>query len=93
MVLYGFNLRLGSRIQVLYYLNQDFVEKRRDKLFSIDYETRTDSKDFLRHPENEDDEFIDFFYIHRAYTVIEKWFEKKEEETSFDKNEYRMIMF
>lgn len=81
--------RLTTVYLVLYYLNQDFVEKRRDKLFSIDYETRTDSKAFLEHPEHENDECIDFFYIHHAYTVIEKWFEDKEEETSFDKNEYR----
>ena len=81
--------RLTTIYLVLYYLNQDFVEKRRDKLFSIDYETRGDSKTFLEHPENENDECIDFFYIHLAYTAIERWFEKKEEESTFDKNEYR----
>lgn len=81
--------RLTTVYLVLYYLNQDFVEKRRDKLFSIDYETRPDSKAFLRHPENENNVCIDFFYIHQAYGTIEKWFEKKEEEASFDKNEFR----
>ena len=43
----------------------------------------------MEHPENENDECIDFFYIHLAYTAIERWFEKKEEESTFDKNEYR----
>ena len=81
--------RLTTVYLVLYYLNQDFVEKRRDKLFSIDYETRPESKVFLGHPENENNVCIDFFYMHRAYRAIENWFEKKEEETSFDKNEYR----
>lgn len=81
--------RLTTVYLVLYYLNQDFVEKRRDKLFSIDYETRPESKVFLGHPENKNNVCIDFFYMHRAYRAIENWFEKKEEETSFDKNEYR----
>ena len=55
------NKRLTTVYLILYYLNQDFVEKRRDKLFSIDYETRADSKIFLEHPENENPMCIDFF--------------------------------
>ena len=50
--------RLTTVYLVLYYLNQDFVEKRRDKLFSIDYETRPDSKAFLQHPEDENNTCI-----------------------------------
>lgn len=81
--------RLTTVYLVLYYLNQDFVEKRRDRLFFMNYETRPDSKAFLGHPENENNVCIDFFYIHQAYETIERWFEKKEEEASFDKNEFR----
>jgi hypothetical protein len=81
--------RLTTVYLVLYYLNQDFVEKKRDKLFFIDYQTRQVSKTFLQNPENENDSCIDFFYMHEAYTTIEKWFEEKEEDPSFDKNDYR----
>ena len=41
-------------------LIQDYVESKRDKLFSIDYETRPNSKNYLQHPENEDYSNIDF---------------------------------
>ncbi|SHL14926.1 Uncharacterized conserved protein, contains ParB-like and HNH nuclease domains [Anaerocolumna jejuensis DSM 15929] len=81
--------RLTTVYLVLYYLNQDFIEKKRDKLFYIDYQTRQDSKIFLQNPENENDSCIDFFYMHEAYTTIEKWFYEKEEDSSFDKNNYR----
>ena len=81
--------RLTTIYLVLYYLNQDFIEKKRDKVFSINYQTRKDSQTFLQHPETDNNDCIDFFYIHNAYLTIEKWFEKKEEDPSFDKNEYR----
>ena len=81
--------RLTTVYLVLYYLNLDFIEKKRDKLFLIDYQTRQDSKTFLLNPENKNDSCIDFFYMHEAYTTIERWFEDKEEDPSFDKNEYR----
>ena len=42
--------RLTTIYLILHYLNQDFIEKRRDKLFSIDYQTRTDSKEFFTEP-------------------------------------------
>ncbi len=81
--------RLTTIYLILHYLNQDFVEKRRDKLFSIDYQTRKESVEFLKNPDKEDDSNIDFFHIHNAYKTIEEWFDKKEEDSNFDKNEYR----
>ncbi len=81
--------RLTTVYLVLYYLNQDYIETKREKLFFIDYQTRHDSEIFLQNPENENDSCIDFFYMHKAYTTIEKWFEEKEEDPSFDKGDYR----
>jgi len=81
--------RLTTVYLILYYLNQDFIEKRRDKLFSIDYETRSGSKDFLLNPEEENENCIDFFYMHQAYKTIEEWFDLRDRDASFDKNEYR----
>ncbi|MCM1307198.1 MAG: DUF262 domain-containing protein [Butyrivibrio sp.] len=81
--------RLTTVYLILYYLNQDFIEKRRDKLFSIDYQTRSDSKSFLQNPGEENDSCIDFYYMHEAYKTIDSWFSLREEAPSFDKNDYR----
>ena len=81
--------RLTTLYLILYYLNQDYVESKRDKLFSIDYETRPNSKNYLQHPENEDYSNIDFFYIHSAYNTIQTWFEKQNEDINYDQNEFR----
>lgn len=69
--------RLTTVYLILFYLNQDFVENKRDLLFEIDYETRKGTKDFLKKPQELNDTNIDFYYISRAYKTIEEWFEKK----------------
>lgn len=81
--------RLTTLYLILHYLNQDFVESRRDKLFTIDYETREASKEYLQHPEQEDDSNIDFFYIHKAYLTIQNWFQKQLEDMNYDQNDFR----
>lgn len=81
--------RLTTIYLIMHYLNQDFVEKRRDKLFSIDYQTRTDSKEFLQNPDEENDACIDFYYMHKAYETIDEWFNQRENDASFNKNDYR----
>lgn len=81
--------RLTTAYLILHYLNQDFVEKKRDKLFSLDYETRPNSKAFLQNPEEDSYSCIDFYFMHQAYATIEKWFEKNEEQPNFDKNDFR----
>ena len=60
--------RLTTAYLILFYLNQDFIEKRRDKLFQLDYETRPNSKSFLQHPDEDTNNCIDFYYIHQAYS-------------------------
>ncbi|GEQ87418.1 hypothetical protein ULMS_29260 [Patiriisocius marinistellae] len=81
--------RLTTIYLILYYLNQDFVEKRRDKLFELDYETRTDSKTFLNQLEEDVDNKsnVDFFYITNAYKTISNWFEEKG--NNFDTGNFR----
>ncbi|HAT3994190.1 DUF262 domain-containing protein [Elizabethkingia anophelis] len=80
--------RLTTIYLILHYLNQDFVEARRDKLFSLDYETRTDSKDYLLNlVEEVNEENIDFYYISNAYKTISGWFEDKD--PNFDKGNFR----
>ena len=84
--------RLTTVYLILHLLNQDYVVKKQDKLFSIDYQTRKGSKDFLLNPEEENNEYIDYFYIHQAYKTIEHWFEEREQNPAFDKNDYRSKM-
>ena len=81
--------RLTTIYLILNYLNQDFVESRRDKLFSLDYETRSDTKGFINRLEEEniDHDNIDFYYIHQAYDAISDWFENQDDR--FDKGEFR----
>lgn len=62
--------RLTTLYLILYYLNQDFIESKRDKIFSLDYQTREKSKEYLKNPEIEDNSNIDFYYIHNAYITI-----------------------
>ncbi|RFU95062.1 DUF262 domain-containing protein [Sphaerochaeta halotolerans] len=80
--------RLTTIYLILYYLNQDFVENKRDRLFSLDYETRTNTKIFLEKIEDEKNyENIDFYHINEAFKAISEWFDKQD--SRFDKGEFR----
>lgn len=80
--------RLTSIYLVLHYLNQDFVEARREKLYELDYETRLNSKQFLKELDANviREEYVDFFYISTAYKTISDWFESKP--NNFDKADF-----
>ena len=81
--------RLTTIFLILNYLNQDYVIERRDKLFELDYETRTDTKTFLSGLDNDttNSENIDFHYISEAYKKIANWFENRS--SNFDKGDFR----
>ena len=47
--------------------------------FSLSYETRDESADFLKNPiESKQNDNIDFFFIYNAYKTIGDWFQQKE---------------
>jgi len=81
--------RLTTIYLILHYLNQDFVESRREKLFEISYQTRLKSNDFLKNLDEDtfDDSNVDFSHISEAYKTIAKWFEVQKSE--FSKNRFR----
>lgn len=81
--------RLTTIYLILYYLNQDFVIDKRDKLFDIDYQTREDIKNYLHNlgDNNSDSRYIDYHYIREAYLAIIKWFEDRP--NNFDKGDFR----
>lgn len=80
--------RLTTIFLILHYLNQDFVEKRREKLFHIDYQTRLGTSKFLNELEEDEinDKNVDFYHISHAYRTIFNWFEKRN--LNFDKQEF-----
>lgn len=60
--------------------------------YTIEYETREDSKEFLENiskefksekAEDEAQSNIDFFYMHKAYKTVEKFFEEKKNQEDF----------
>lgn len=55
--------------------------------YTIEYETRKGSKGFLENiNENEAQSNIDFFYMHKAYKTIEKFFDKKKNQEHFQED-------
>lgn len=80
--------RLTTIFLILHYLNQDFIETRREKLLHIDYQTRRGTSKFLEELNETDlnDQNADFFHISQAYQTISKWFEERAD--NFDKHEF-----
>lgn len=81
--------RLTTIFLVLHYLNQGYATIRRKPLFNLQYETRSDSEQFLKEKSfenNIDDSNIDYYHISKAYEAIVKWFIKKDQD--FDINNF-----
>lgn len=81
--------RLTTIFLILHYLNQDFIKERREKLFEIDYETRSDLRSFLINLNStlDEDVNIDYYHIIQAYKTIEEWFNNRG--NKFNKDDFR----
>ncbi|WP_227428874.1 DUF262 domain-containing protein [Psychrobacter sp. I-STPA6b] len=80
--------RLTTIYLILFYLNQDYIISKREKIFKLNYETRPSSSLFLESLEDNqkiNESNIDFYYISKAYITISAWFDKKNQDISFDK--------
>lgn len=79
--------RLTTIFIILSYL------KAEDK-FEIEFETRTESKEFLSNLKNGIDYTnIDFYHISQAYSYVKEWFEqKKEEGFNYIKDDFRLTL-
>jgi len=72
-------IRILFSYLIEYHLNNESLEENYDKkLYTINYETRTDSSDFLDKIEDDPDNNIDFYHIAQAYKCISEWFNNKE---------------
>lgn len=56
---------------------KSFKERFNKEVFSIDYETRNNSEQFLKNIIEDDNSSIDFFHISQAYTTIQNWVNEK----------------
>lgn len=81
--------RLTTIFLILHYLNQDFVPEKRDKIFGLNYQTRTGTSNFFNSLDinNIVEDNIDFYYISDAYRTIHQWFEERG--NNFDKGDFR----
>lgn len=71
--------RLTTLLLVLRHFNARLAEKYRQKLYSLEYETRPNLLEFLENPtEERAASNIDFFHIDQAIKTIESWFEQRE---------------
>lgn len=77
--------RLTTIHLILTCLNSILPEK--EKQFSIEYETRKNSKDYLvTVDENRSNENIDFYHMYNAYQNIKNWINEKQESEKVSKN-------
>ncbi len=76
----------GQQRLTTIYIILNYLQK---KQFSIEFETRKKSKDFLNNISDEiNNDNIDFHHISKAYIEIKKWFELLEETEATIKDEF-----
>lgn len=70
--------RLTTIYIILNYFNKRFTEEFKKPIFSLEYETREDSKNFLLDIKKDGkDENIDYYFIYEAFETIKTWFADK----------------
>ena len=71
--------RLTTIYLIYVYMNKASNGFMSEPNFTLSYETRENSVDFLKNPEeSKKDDNIDFFFIYNVYKTIEDWFSQKE---------------
>ena len=74
--------RLTTILIILKYLENLLKEENGiDEIYTLGYETRKDSKDFLQNiaskTQDESNQNMDYFCMYQAYKAVENWFEEK----------------
>lgn len=90
--------RLTTLLLILRHFNERLSEKYRQKLYTLDYETRPQLLAFLDDPdEAAAEENVDYFYLLSAIKAIENWFSTRGHEVDDIKsavlNKIRVIWF
>ena len=83
--------RLTTLYILLQYIRQNYKPKIKIN-FSISYENRTKSEEFLNNiNEEQSKDNIDFFFMYKAYKTIDDWFQKSEDDTFLADEMYRYL--
>lgn len=70
--------RLTTLFLILSYFNNRLAEDSRQDLFSLEYDTRPESRAYLKSLDpSRKDENIDFFYMYNAYQAVRDWFKPR----------------
>ncbi|HDS1727461.1 DUF262 domain-containing protein [Pseudomonas putida] len=90
--------RLTTLLLILRHFNERLSEKYRQKLYTLDYETRPQLLAFLDAPDDTAaEENVDYFYLRSAIKAIENWFSSRGHEVDEIKsallNKTRVIWF
>lgn len=90
--------RLTTLLLIMRYFNERLIEKFRQKLFTLAYETRPSLDEFLMAPSEEAaNSNVDYFHLYKAIRAIEDWFNQRESEVEAIKsallNKTKVIWF
>ena len=79
--------RLTTIYLVLHFFNQILAKDYREKIFSLEYETRDRVTEFFQNLNQDiiNNENADFYYISQAYKTVCSWFSKG----NFDRNDFQ----
>jgi len=81
--------RLTTLLLILRHFNERLAARYQQKLYRLEYETRSDLQDFLDNPlPKQAASNIDFFHIDQAVKTISEWFEKRESEVEVIKDAF-----
>tara|TARA_R110002012_G_scaffold311981_1_gene522025 strand:+ start:12073 stop:13896 length:1824 start_codon:yes stop_codon:yes gene_type:complete len=70
--------RLTTILLILGFFNSRFAEDFRKQLYTIEYETRPESREYIINlDESQKDKNIDFNFIYESYSQIRSWFKDK----------------
>ena len=70
--------RLTTIFIILSFFNGRYTEENRNKIFSLQYQTREDSKEYLNNiRESEKDKNIDYHFIYEAFETVKEWFKSR----------------
>jgi Protein of unknown function DUF262/Protein of unknown function (DUF1524) len=85
--------RLTTLFLIFRYMEREQLQ-RRGANYSLRYETRERSANFVEAPDREGSkENIDYFHIYTAYNCIQRWFERYGERLGFEANEFYGALF
>ena len=81
--------RLTSLLLILRHFNERLAAKYQQKLYTLEYETKTELQGFLENPTPEQaSSDIDFYHIDQAIKTISDWFGKRESEVEAIKDAF-----